>query len=240
MLRFDNFCTTSARSKGLNQLEDTLRLKTILTTLFATLMLVVGLDYVAVAATGKGFVLGRSNSAGTQTTLTRTTAGTTLQLNSKAGSAPLKVNRPVKATNLNADLLDGKDQSRFALASGNVKAYDLRGKRFDLDGNGFTDAIIASGTCPTGTRRTGGGGADFTATGVMVMNAPDSGRSWTVAVLVDENVAEDPSDVTASVVCYSPRGVPAGGYARMAAGAAADSPSAKLLAKLARAAGNRN
>lgn len=78
---------------------------------------VMGLDYVSYAATGGSFILGHANSASTTTSLTRTTAGTTLTLNAQPGQQPLRVNSTVKATNLNADLLDGLDSSSFATKS---------------------------------------------------------------------------------------------------------------------------
>ena len=55
--------------------------------------------------------------------------------------------------------------------------------------------------------------SDFTQTGITVVNAPDlDPESWLVAVSVDETVAENPTDVTASVVCYKPTGPIAGSY----------------------------
>lgn len=94
-----------------------MRLKSSLSALGIAATLVVGADYMAFAATGGSFILGNANTASTTTTLTRTTAGTTLQLNAQAGSAPLVVNNGVKATNLNVDRLDGLDSTQFATRS---------------------------------------------------------------------------------------------------------------------------
>ena len=91
-----------------------MRLKSTLGALGIAVAMVVGLDYMAFAATGGSFILGNSNTASTVTSLTRTSNGTTLALNAQPGQQPLKVNSTVKATNLNADLLDGLDSSRFA------------------------------------------------------------------------------------------------------------------------------
>jgi hypothetical protein len=94
-----------------------MRLKSGLGALGIALGLVVSLDYVSYAATGDSFLLGKPNAASTTTSLTRTTNGPVLALNSQAGQPPLTVNRPVKAPNLNADLLDGLDSTRFATRS---------------------------------------------------------------------------------------------------------------------------
>jgi hypothetical protein len=195
----------------------------------AVMALVIG-SGTAYAATGGKFILGKSNSAGKTTTLSNKN-GTALSLSSKAGTPSLKVNRTTKVPNLNADLLDGLDQSKFALAAGTVRAYDVGGQLFDLDQNGTDDAIIANAACPAGTQRTGGGASDFTVSGYTVVNAPDTGNSWTVGVAISESTTENPDDVIASIVCYSPRGVPSGGY-RVASSPA--KPSADVLAKMTR------
>lgn len=186
----------------------------------------------AYAATGGKFILGSSNSATKTTTLTNS-RGTALSLKSKAGTPSLAVNSSAKVTNLNADKLDNLDSSAFALASGNVKAYNVTGTLYDLNNNGSFDTIIASVACPAGTRRTGGGGADFTTTGYTVVDAPDTDNSWTVIVGISETATEDPTNVTASIICYSPRGVPAGGYRQAETQARTHAPSAALLTKVA-------
>lgn len=94
-----------------------MRLKSTLAATGIALMAVVGLDYVSFAATGGSFILGNANTASTTTTLSRTTNGTTLSLNAQPGQQPLRVNSTVKATNLNADLLDGLDSTSFATKS---------------------------------------------------------------------------------------------------------------------------
>jgi hypothetical protein len=66
----------------------------------------------AVAATGGTFILGKANAASSVSILT-SSAGPALSLRAPSGAAPLQVNRNVKVTNLNADLLDGKDSTAF-------------------------------------------------------------------------------------------------------------------------------
>ena len=184
----------------------------------------------AVAATGGSFILGRSNTASTLTTLSNAN-GSALSLNSKAGTPSLRVNRSTKVPNLNTDLLDSLDSSAFARSSGQTGTLDFTGELQDSDANGLNDTIVAFADCPAGTQMTGGGGTDLTATGVTFVNAPDIGESWVVVVSIDENTTESPLDVIASVVCYNPRGAVAG------AGLTAASPhrelSPKLSAKLA-------
>jgi hypothetical protein len=73
----------------------------------------------AVAATGGNFLLGRSNTASTVTSLIKSGVGPALQLVVPAGPPPMVVNAKAgKATNLNADKLDGQDSSAFAQRSG--------------------------------------------------------------------------------------------------------------------------
>jgi hypothetical protein len=180
----------------------------------------------AVAATGGTFILGRSNTAGAVTTLSNAN-GSALSLNSKLGTASLRVNRTTKVPNLNADLLDGLDSAALARTAGRTGQLDFTGELQDNDGNGLNDTIAAFADCPVGTQMTGGGGADQTATGLMFVNAPNGGESWVVVVAIDENTKESPLDVTASVVCYNPRGAVPG------AGLTATSPNRELSPKLA-------
>jgi hypothetical protein len=199
----------------------------------AVMALVIG-SGTAYAATGGKFILGKSNTAGKTTTLTSKN-GAALSLNSPLGAPPLKVNRSITVPNLSSDLLDGMDQSQFALASGTVKAYDAPAIGYDLDGSGKPETFIAEASCPAGTRRTGGGATDGTDFGVIVANAPDPkiANAWAVVVYDTDEAAETqaPSAVKVSVVCYSPRGVPVAGY-RVAAPSI--TPSSELMALAAR------
>ncbi len=94
------------------------RLTTTLTVLGATLLLLIVGNAASLAATGKGFVLGKTNKADRVTTLKRTTGGPALSLRTKSSTAPpLKVNGTGLVARLNADRLDGKDASDFASTS---------------------------------------------------------------------------------------------------------------------------
>ncbi|RNL77682.1 hypothetical protein [Nocardioides marmorisolisilvae] len=89
-------------------------LKTTLAVLGAVTVLVLAGNTVALATTGHSLLLGKSNSADTYTSITRTTSGTVLSLKSKSSTnAPLSVNGTGKVTNLNADTVDGYDSSRM-------------------------------------------------------------------------------------------------------------------------------
>ncbi len=79
-------------------------------TVVSYLALTLALSGTAYAATGGTFLLGKPNTASTQTTLT-STGGTPLVLNAKSGYAPLATNSTTKVNRLNADLLDGVDSA---------------------------------------------------------------------------------------------------------------------------------
>jgi len=82
-------------------------------TVVAYVALFMAMSGTAVAATGGSFILGKSNSASSVTSLTSST-GPALSLRAPAGTAPLQVNRSLKVDRLNADLLDGVDATGFA------------------------------------------------------------------------------------------------------------------------------
>jgi len=171
----------------------------------------------AYAATGGKFILGKSNRAGATSTLTNK-SGTALSLNSKAGTAPLKVNSAVKVARLNADKLDGKDSTAFASAAGKTGYVTGSGQWADIDEDGYNDTVFAFAECPAGTRLTGGGQTDLTATGVMAMSQPLGDGTWAVAVFADPT--DTAADVEAYAVCYNPHGAVRGAAsARMGVGA---------------------
>ena len=93
------------------------RITSALATVGAAAILVVGIDYISLAATGSTLLLGRGNSADAQTTVARTTAGPVLRLKAQSGSPALSVNTKKKVTNLNADQLDGLHGSALARTS---------------------------------------------------------------------------------------------------------------------------
>jgi hypothetical protein len=85
-------------------------LKTLASALGITVMLVVGVDYAATAATGRPLILGKINKAGAQSTLQRTKPGPALRLVTKSSAnPPLATNGRGRVANLNADLVDGLD-----------------------------------------------------------------------------------------------------------------------------------
>jgi len=92
-----------------------MRIRTIVTTLFVTLMLVVSADYVAFAATGKSLLLGKTNSANKVTTVKRTTPGPAMKFQvKKPNTAPFATNGKKRVKNLNADRVDGRHGSALA------------------------------------------------------------------------------------------------------------------------------
>ena len=138
-----------------------------------TAVLVLGTG-TAWSATGGTFVLGRANTAQNQTLLRNTGTGPVLALSTKPGQVPLAVSfRSGKATNLNADMLDGLDSTllqrrvRGGCADGNAlttitatgapvcagTAYDFADAEVTTDTTG-----VAAITCPgTGGISTSGG-----------------------------------------------------------------------------------
>ena len=90
-------------------------LKTSLAVLGAVTILVLAGNSIAMAATGKAFLLGKGNSANKMTVLKRTTAGPALKLQTTSSSAaPLAVTGRGRVGNLNADLLDGMDSTALS------------------------------------------------------------------------------------------------------------------------------
>lgn len=130
------------------------RLISLLTVIGAVTVLVLAGNTVALAATGKGFLLGKINTANKITVLKRTTPGTALKVVTKsATSAPLQVNGTGKVANLNADTVDGLDSSAFAPASLATTVSGLAAQ--GPIARGFINTG-AGGTAPTiGTGSTG-------------------------------------------------------------------------------------
>jgi hypothetical protein len=71
----------------------------------------------AVAATGGNFLLGKSNTASSVSSLSNT-KGTALSLSSTSTTPPLKVSNSVQVPNLNASELDGQASSAFLPTNG--------------------------------------------------------------------------------------------------------------------------
>lgn len=93
----------------------------------------------AYAATGGNFLLGKANSAGAQTILQNTGTGPTLALSAaRTGQPPIAVSAGAgKATNLNADKLDGLDSSLLARKS-DLGAFQRRVAAQCPDGTAIT------------------------------------------------------------------------------------------------------
>lgn len=89
----------------------------VLPVLLATVVLVVGANLAAHAATGKGFLLGQRNNADRPSTLTNTGDGPALRLRTDAAAPPMFVTSNRKVTRLNADMLDGVDASALQTRS---------------------------------------------------------------------------------------------------------------------------
>jgi hypothetical protein len=118
------------------------------------LALVLGVASAGIGATGGNFILGNANSAGAGSKLTASIAGPALQLVNQStasgasalgltvasGKPPLKVNAAAgKATNLNADRLDGLDSARLVEARGDVNgnSANFRGALEHSEGSSF-------------------------------------------------------------------------------------------------------
>jgi len=105
--------------------------------LVALLALFVALSGTAIAANGGNFILGQSNSAGKQTSLTANRTGPALQLTntntaavatplnlvSAVGKAPFTTSSTTKVANLNADMLDGLDAAAFDQAQSRLNVF---------------------------------------------------------------------------------------------------------------------
>lgn len=102
-------------------------------------------------ATGGSFILGRSNSASTTTTLT-SGSGAPLKLVAPAGSAPLAVNSGKRVANLNAGKLDGLSAEQMQRT---VTTVLVSGDLVDR---------IGEAVCPAGLVPISGGVAAFDAT----------------------------------------------------------------------------
>lgn len=189
----------------------------------------------AVAATGGTFILGRANGASTETNLKNTGAGATLSLSAaRAGQVPLAVSAGAgKATNLNADRIDGLDGGALALAAGRVGQLSAQSRFIDLDDDGQLDPVLeAYAACPAGSKVTGGGFAVFTSFGAVINRA--DGNGWLVITLADAD--SDETDLLAHAQCYNPRGAVSGASAQFlrsgSASSLTDAEKAQIASQL--------
>ncbi|HET6154259.1 MAG TPA: hypothetical protein VFE15_15050 [Marmoricola sp.] len=122
------------------------KLLSLLTVIGAITVLVLAGNTVALAATGHGFLLGKTNSAKTTTTLVRTKPGAALTVKTKSSTnPPFSVNGKGKVTNLNADLLDGKDSTALG-----TRAYTWS-DHGQLDPGSSTSQVFVLNGLPDGT-----------------------------------------------------------------------------------------
>lgn len=159
----------------------------------------------ATAATGGSFLLGRGNSASTQTLLQNTGSGPALAITaSRAGQVPIAVSaQSGKATNFNSDKLDGLDSSAFALSSGGFGTISGETEYIDIDDDGDLDPVlVAYAECPDGSNVAGGGFAVFTDVGILLSEAV--GNGWMAMTITGAD--EDENDLTVQTQCYSPHG----------------------------------
>ena len=157
-----------------------------------SMMVLTGTAY---AATGGTFLLGRSNSATATTTLTNS-AGTALALNSKSGTAPLKVNSSTKVGSLNADKVYGVSAEALALKAG--KTGVIVGTPDDAD------QWEGTAKCPSGTYATGGGGVALGEDESLWYSGPD--YDIEMDFIPNSWLALGPGNSQAWVICYNPRG----------------------------------
>jgi hypothetical protein len=160
-------------------------LRTFASALGITVMLVVGVDYAATAATGRPLILGKINKSGAQSTLQRTKPGPALKLTTRSSAnPPLATNGRGLVANLNADLVDGLDGAslqngviRYTLPTSTGKSrytWDLPGlpegtylATFSVSatGAGFGVCRLEGGPASIGTPF----GTEFTMTGSGVI-----------------------------------------------------------------------
>lgn len=172
----------------------------------------------AYGATGGNFILGRYNAASTQTLLTNSGAGPVLALSTKSGQPPLAVSAHAgKATNLNADKLDGMDSSQFARKSDiqqptstSFSRVRAESRFVDIDNDGALDPVLmAYAACPSGTQVSGGGVEVYTDYG-LVLSVPQE-NGWVTATLAA--AGEDETDLVSVAMCAS-SGQSTGGWVK--------------------------
>jgi len=103
--------------------------KSVVATLSAAVLIVIGIEFATFAATGDGFILGRANTSATATKLIKRAPGPALVLKSRGDGRPsLLVSSDARVRSLNADLLDGRHARTLA-----SKAVTYRvGRRGDV------------------------------------------------------------------------------------------------------------
>lgn len=155
--------------KVLHKVAWAARATTTVVGLAVMLALVLGVASTAMGANGGGFILGKATNTATKVTgligkvatgsalaVKNPSGGSALGLTVNAGQAPLTVNPEAgKATNLDADEVDGKDASSFADAGHNHDgSYYASGSKVadsnTLDGRDSSHFIQGQGTALQG------------------------------------------------------------------------------------------
>lgn len=173
---------------------------------------------VSYAATGGSFILGRVNSASSQTNLSNTGSGPVLSLSTRSGQPPLAVSAgSAKAPNLNADKLDGLDSTAFVKVgsgTGGTGRFFADARFVDIDNDGVLDDILqADAQCPAGSTVTGGGFAVFTDNGISISRG-NSSNGWTAIAIALRSNGENETDLTGWVQCFNPTGPVSGAALR--------------------------
>jgi hypothetical protein len=187
----------------------------------------------AAAATGGTFVLGRDNTASTQTILRNSSTAANLTLPAaRAGQPPLAVSATSGKVNyLNTDKIDGLDSTAFSLAVGKVGTVEGFGEPLDLDDDGAADVYEAYAKCPAGSKVTGGGHEAWTLAGAAVSEPFENG--WVVVSFPDDQ-GSVPDDVVALAQCYNPRGAVAGAVESFGSAGFSEQKRDQLLALAAK------
>ena len=166
------------------------------------LALVVGVTSRAFGANGDPWTLGQGNAAtaitvlggalgvdGPMVRLINNNADaddTALDLRVQTGEAPLSVNSTARVTNLNTDLLDGKDSGGFVAASIYKRESAVAAGTQISDGT-----FVAEQACDPGDVLLSGGPANINPTSVMLESFPAPGSTTSWKVRINKNGAAD-------------------------------------------------
>jgi hypothetical protein len=128
--------------------------------------LVFAMSGTAYAATGGTFILGRSNTATSVSSLSNK-HGTALSLSASRGKPPLTVNSSVQVPRLNASRLGGVPASGFITGTGQAESAHANITGTDNDGLVGNKGSTLTGQCVSGT------GADL-----FLSLGPGASASW--------------------------------------------------------------
>ena len=170
------------------------------------LVLLFGVATVALGATGGNFILGKGNSAGATTQLTSAVAGpvlklvnngtstaaTALNLSVPSGRPPLTVNASAgKATNLNADGLDGLDSTALQKRVSGQCPVGQSIRIIGADGSATCEQDDGGGTAPDSELLDGKDSSEFairTDHGIESTSDCDTPNTWNLCAPVTVKV----------------------------------------------------